>query len=596
MNIPISDLPINDDDNLDYTTEIESQKKLDESQQILKQRLGNNWKVVIFFIILFLFGLVVLILYGIPTPSSPSIQSTSSNSLWGKISEVFEESFQATKPHLKIFFIIIIVSVVFFCIWFMVKPDSDNTIYGVVPFPTNKPYIPPDSTACGTNIINCTKTKDCSVCSEKDGNNLYESTYIDPGKQVYYLGTPLQPGQYYCLPKQSAEKIKGCSTYTGKAVFTSGNGGEGWACQCLYPDLFTGDQCDEQIACSTPKNQGSPPKLVNKAGIAWDPKNMDPTLVGTTPYDRDANGAAVFTCNCSNGYNTYPNDPYVCHENLCYSGAGGSVTSVFDKESLQCICDGGTTTSNTDRTVFKSNISGYCYPYGNYCVPHPISGLCTYGLIPFIGGTIPIMFLMDGIPYITHAQSLGDILVDVSGLGKTPQVNISSSLFKDTFRVFPTVKFSDLSPVDQTAVRTSVSNDATTADIISFVIDTSSKGYSNLCNSFFYSRPGYPDCTDKLSKTGSDFVSTCLGSMCGIDSKTGEPIGTCETDIYNGHSCVCNQGNYKKSGGICINCLPDGAEEPQPRKSIPDLCCSGQDHGNNRVTRFPPNQWICGPG
>ena len=92
MNIPISDLPINDDDNLDYTTEIESQKKLDESQQILKQRLGNNWKVVIFFIILFLFGLVVLILYGIPTPSSPSVQSTSSNSLWGKISEVFGES------------------------------------------------------------------------------------------------------------------------------------------------------------------------------------------------------------------------------------------------------------------------------------------------------------------------------------------------------------------------------------------------------------------------------------------------------------------------------------------------------------------------
>jgi hypothetical protein len=443
MNIPVSDLPVTDDSGLNYAVEIESQKKLDESQQILKQHLGDKWKIVMFFMVLFIFGSVVLILYGIDTSSTAP--PSSSESFWNKISE-------AVKPHLKIFFIVIIVSIVFLTIWFVVKPEKDTTIYGVVPFPTDRPYVPPDDTSCGTGIVKCTPGEDeCSkACAEKNGDNLYQCTTIDSNKntKVYYLGTPLQPGQSYCLPKQNIQNLTNCSTYTGKAVFTSAASGEGWECQCLYPDLFSGDSCDEQLACSTKYGPG---KLVGQVGgkkVYWDPQSMDPSVIDMTPYDRDNNNKPIFTCECPTSkhytYNVYPNDPYVCHADECLSGEANSSVAKFDVDKMQCVCDGGAT-FNPDRSVIKSNISGFCYPYGNsLCDPHRVSGQCTYRLNPFKDDGTPIMFLMDSIPYISYnftdpppsSPNKYSILVDLSsypsGVPNPPQVNISNTPFKDT--------------------------------------------------------------------------------------------------------------------------------------------------------------------
>jgi len=41
-----------------------SKKRLNEISSILQQRFGKKWKIIIFLIVLFLLGLIILIIYG----------------------------------------------------------------------------------------------------------------------------------------------------------------------------------------------------------------------------------------------------------------------------------------------------------------------------------------------------------------------------------------------------------------------------------------------------------------------------------------------------------------------------------------------------
>ena len=466
--------------------------------------------------------------------------------IWHTIQELTSELYSSTQPHIKFFFVVILISILFFCIWFVIRPYQDKNIYGVVPFPSDKPYLPSDNTLCGTNIVSCQDNGDCSMCN----TNNYECTYIG-NKNVYYLGTQLEKNKSYCLPKGSQTSINNCGTYTGKVVF----GQNGWTCQCLYPDMFYDNvNCNTQVVCN---GQG---KLTNSAGSIWDPTNMPAELIGTTPYDVDGNMKPVFSCDCVPGYNTYVGDPYECHKDTCYVGSDHSDAAKFDKNSMQCICD--------NKTTYKSNISGFCYPYdnANICEPNPINGECRYGLDAFPDNYYWIVN-MNGIPYMTYYNNTnykkenGGILIDLSTFPiPLAGAEISNTQLKDTFNSYPIVNYIDLSTDDKNVIRgLTPANFISGTESYNQEVDKTG-GVGVLCNSFFFKRDGYPNCDtisggEMLNKTGSVFKHICNGVDCG-------PGGKCMTDITNlsrGWNCSCPpDSKTDPSSGMCIECTQSG--------------------------------------
>ena len=119
----------------------------------------------------------------------------------------------------KAFILVFIIAVIIMILYVLVKPDHSIPL-GITAFPTNGPYIPTDSSDCGLKVITGDQNTDCSAICK---SNNYQLTHIPKGKQVYYLGTKLQDGKYYCLPFQNStdnDNFRGCGTYTGRAIWT----------------------------------------------------------------------------------------------------------------------------------------------------------------------------------------------------------------------------------------------------------------------------------------------------------------------------------------------------------------------------------------
>lgn len=536
-NVPI--LTNNLQDQLTEYTNQESQRKLNEIYDILPQRLGKNWKIILFMIVLVICGVLGLVIFGIKTEND-------------------------NINHLKVVFIVLVLSIVFFTIWYSIKPYHDTNTYGVIPIPTDKEYIPPDSTQCGTSPTRC-DTNDCSMCKEKNGQNNYECTIVNRDN-VYYLGTKLEKGKNFCLPKGSSNAIQDCGTYTTKVVWTLKNDGtQGWECQLLYPDLFIGNRGTDQIACVSEGPDGSivSGKLKDRiSGKYWDPVNFPPELVNTTPYDKMPDGSPRFVCDCPSEYITYPNDPFVCHQDICYVGSYNSPAAFFDKNTNQCVCDNKTTT--------KSNISGFCYPFSELnCKPHPKSGQCTYD-INFYYNNDPLAFILNGRSYITYIYSDNTIsypvLIDITSIKSSGLVDISNSQLKDAFHSLPIVDQSVYTNTKETLQNlvNRLSQSITSLDIFNKWINLAPNtgGVGKLCNSFFYKRDGVPDCKDigdnMLSKTGSSFFNPCKIVQCGE--------GICQFDVGSnkGFTCVCNSGyKFDANSNTCVpDCLPSGTPLP----------------------------------
>ena len=548
--------------------------KLSQIQIILEQNLGENWKIVLVITVLFIFGLIVLIIYSI----TPVIPLTDTPTIMEDID---------LRDQLRVGLIVSLLAIIFFCIWFTIQPSSDdNKIYGVSPYPTDKPYIPPNNTKCGL-IPTHDENGNCSMCADKNGINDYSSVTIPKGKQVYYLGSPLEPGKSYCLPKfkDVTNMMNGCGTNTGKIVWTGDQGdGQGWECQCLYSDLYYDTKyCMTQVSCVDGK-------FLDDNGKTFD----DPQYIGTgiTPYSKKKDGTAMFKCVPTDNSNiVYSEDPYNYHHDLCYSGTKSDPsTGYFDQKTKECSCLNG-------KTV-KGNITGYCYPIEDNCQPNPHNGKCTYGIKPYtesgigiilnIGGVLyfPIIVTVDSTKtiYLLNYQSCNDgacFPISIDGI-----VDILPTVLKESFDSYDKIDWKDLSQQDQNLFRIALKSDYVKGDVAT--LNTALKTFKGVvrnCNSFYsHSDTVNVNCDgiggSMLNASGSHFNILCNNNnSCGSN-------GTCREDITTntGWTCDCKT-NYQFKGTTCIDCVGNGGEIDldssetceNTTKTISQVkCCSGK--------------------
>jgi hypothetical protein len=409
--IPIVDPNVNDP--LVAYTVSESALKISQISTILSQRLGPNWKTVLVYIVFFLLGVGGLIVYSL----------NSDNPTYNQIIS-----------HIKAGLLSIILSGIIVVVWLSLKPYHDNTLYGVVPYPLNREFIPPDSSQCGRSPTICDpdspQDKGCDVLcvnNQRSNTNDHSGVKSSGGKHVsnnyectapnhpnvYYLGTHLDQKTHYCLPKQAAATIGACDKDNGRVVWTlNPDGTQGWECQCLYPDLFGGANCSDQLVCGTSiQKDGLVDNLASgltsessKYGqrTYYNHKDSDPTkpsiylstwrgqnppsggiLAPTSPYDMMTDPRDVgkkiprFQCACPVGWSVLDGDPFVCHQDICLNGgsfgeSSSSPVAFFDENKQKCVCSGN--------RMIKSNVNGACYPISeDNCNPHLETGVCTYG-------------------------------------------------------------------------------------------------------------------------------------------------------------------------------------------------------------------------
>ena len=567
----------------------ESKRKLNEISDILSKKLGSRWKLILFLVLLLIIATIILIITGINIPD-----------------------YETPVGHVKVFLIVILLSIAFFCAWACIAPYTDNTVYGIVPFPPGTEYIPVDSTQCGISPTLCSGQNCDTLCKNKDGKSKYGCVTIKH-PNVYYLGTKLGVGKSYCLPNiKQFNDISGCGTYTGRIVWTQASDGSlGWECQCLYPDLYSGGECLSQVACSD-LTGASVGKLTDQTDgkTQWDPANMPASLQNSNPYEKMANGSPRFQCACDATSYSTPTDPFVCNKNLCYVGMGSTPDALFDTKTNQCVCNKG--------TMVKSNISGFCYPFDAGCNPNANTGMCRYGADIYEGGK-RLLFKNGNDYYLSDMAGGVEQLINVSGMVNYSPNNIdknnifdmSGTIMKDAFYSFPVGDVSDFSDktVDLVKLIKSVmadsGKDAMFARLNKIATTAAtSGGIAKLCNSYFYRRNGFPDCDYQLNKEGAEsiFNNDLSKINCGKDDK-GNNNGTAVADITNskGYICLCNE-KTKNVNGFCVLCIPDN-QKAQGAES----CCSGVTHDVQYTVncRFDPGsgnkcdyvtERQCGPG
>ena len=494
------------------------------------------------------------------------------NEILSKIEGILKILYSKFSPHFKFFLIILILSVTFFTVWTIIKPNNytNPKIYGVSQYPKVHPYVPPDATICGSTPV-LAVNNDCSMCKDTDGNK-YTTVTIPEKPDVYYLGSRLKPGKTYCLPKQAQKTIGSCGTYTGKVVWTSGESGQKWDCQCLYPDLFGGINCLTQKSCQIPdypekvylKTTGLNPQI--PAGLNWDPINpsgLNGLLVGTTPYDL-TNGLPNYKCACPTGYYSTNENPYVCQKDLCYIGQYEQPNAKFNLNTKKCECTG---------SLVQSNISGFCFPPEATCKPHPITNKCTFGI-----SIKDLIFKLNNVIYVS--RPIGSIdqrpyygLVDMSDYNgsiplPTSIADLSTTEVKDSFYAYDIVKWSNLSQQEKDTLVI-----PTTNAIIELNRGMNSQDVSGVgvpCNSYFYKHPEDKKVTkcseiegnDMLNKTGYAFK--VLKDKNNDRCEKGEVPGYSQVDITQQESiCLCPSSDsirLGKTSKLCEKCIPTGDE------------------------------------
>jgi len=502
------------------------------------------------------------------------------------------------QPHVKIFFIMIIISVTFLIIWRIIKPTNTSTILGVVPFPKVMPNIPPDSTQCGTTPIeaNLQIADPCNVCIENDGKNNYKPVTIPNNQEVWYLGTKLQPGKTYCLPKQAENKINNCGTYTSRAVFenSAAAGGNEWTCECLYPNFYDGDSCINNKVCvyeSDDIGDFQYGNLVDKDGKAWNP--LTNNIVNTTPYATDALGNPKFKCGIDGvqgkappGYYVSDLLPYTFQKDICYAGQYSTPDAYFNPTTNECECKEG---------VIKTNVSGFCFPPNNQnCKQHPVTGGCTFG-IDILNSGNPLLFKVNvghGVKAYASLKGVGNytVLVDLDGsyINTSTIDDLSTTQAKDSFNAYPIYTWDQLDPKQQGLIHQATSSSAIAIINKNMMGDSNNNqilpGVGIPCNSYFNQTPGLPNCDTITVADVSNADNTMLNKTGYVFNNLFTPnckaTGGCLIDITKpGYQCECKIGGQRLNTqtGNCQNCLPDGTLSAL---YDPSLCCSERIHEN----------------
>ena len=518
----------------------DSKRKIDQIQSILNQKIGSSWKQVIFAMVLLLVAIVLLIIFGINIDNNP---------------------YRNTLSHVKVFSIIFVLSICLFFVWIIIKPYLDTQQKGVVPFPPADTLVPVDSSQCGLMPTLCENAGDCStLCAAKQGQSNYNySCHTVKHPNTYYLGSKLEVEKSYCLPNISEiNDISDCGTYTGRIVWSKNPDNTlSWKCQCLYPDIFSGSNCTEQVACVMNYMDGVIPKknigvLKDKDGNVWSGTDAPPGN-SKTPYDTLPDGTPRFKCSCGDngGFYSTNDDPFTCNEDICLSGDGHSDVASFDTKTNKCICS---------LPTYQSNISGFCYALDTtdkLCNLNPNGDGCRYGIdIGYVdvknnNTKIPVMYYNNEKYYMTN--NTFDGLLDVTSvvinnsLDNTKQyfVDISKTVLKDAFYSYEAVA-KVVGNEYLTEVKDNIAKGIDMTEILHNLLSQATRsinpGVARKCNSYFYRRDGYDNCQDMLSKTGTEPIVT--GMECG-------KIGNIVIDLNYypwGYHCDCGNKGRKDPG------------------------------------------------
>jgi hypothetical protein len=279
--------------------------------------------------------------------------------------------------HTYIFVIIVIVILAIIIVYQLIGPSINSPIYNFNAFPDVNPSdlsnIQSGGSFCTQSIQECDKDGSCTKC----GNPEYECVQSDGNMVFNNMKVPIGK---YCLPKGPLEL--GCNRYTGRIVWTKE---KGWQCICAYPDLFTGDTCETQVACinsssDTPTDQSNNYLVGTEDGPyqrdKWDPlvNNLKPL---PNPYTYDPiNKKPWFQCNCDDGksdpnnpttgFVNLPGDPYTCHLDPCWKSKNYQLPGAIPVPGggYKCDCSANNGIVVTDP---ESDFNGLCLAKEDLC-------------------------------------------------------------------------------------------------------------------------------------------------------------------------------------------------------------------------------------
>jgi hypothetical protein len=274
------------------------------------------------------------------------------------------------KQQLLLFFIVLIISLIAFTIYKLIKPEKE-IMFNYNPLPEVSPKDLPDAPgsmkSCFNTLTPCTDVG--AGCPSCGGD--FECKKIDTAN-FYNLNGIEVPTGTWCLPKHEGQQT--CNVHTGKWVWSSGNCPNGksqcWKCVCLYPDLYGDPEtgCTTQKACLN-EQLSSESQKDNKLvatvfapdkykGQVWDPTSTssDSDILRLNPYQADDKGNPYFSCRCNGeGQLLLPNDFYNCNMDSCFIDL--NIKSLNCSSDGICKCD---CSSNGGIKIREGQYNGMC--------------------------------------------------------------------------------------------------------------------------------------------------------------------------------------------------------------------------------------------
>jgi len=222
--------------------------------------------------------------------------------------------------------------------------------------------------SCSNSLVPCVNGQ-CINCSSD-----FECVTIDETSENYMFNGGKVPIGSYCLPKKTGRT--NCNRYTGRWVWTAGETSQTWKCECLYPNLFYGEECTIQKACNNDIYPNPSPELSNKLignpnisdvkNKVWDPQFSGADVLMINPYKTDINGEPYFICQCNQTdpiMKNFPNIPYTCNPDTCWRDQKTSSLQINEDGTMLCDCDANTggsvvtdSTASNKGTCFRDDL------------------------------------------------------------------------------------------------------------------------------------------------------------------------------------------------------------------------------------------------